>query len=522
MSLPKEPRQKMINMMYLVLTALLALNVSAEILNAFKTVNNSIKNANGVIDTKNKTSFSSFDELAKDPKTAEKAATWQPLALNAKKLSDDVNGYIDGLKTELVKISGTVVENGVEEMNPSNLDAASNIFDTQKKGEELHDKLEGFKKQLLGILDPSKFTDPAIKKTVAEKRAEFEKTLPLDLSVPASQTGSSNKDWSSAYFHMTPSIAAMTILSKFQNDVKNSEAQVVDFCLQQVGSVKVIFDKFQPLIGTNSTYLMPGQELEVTAGIGAYSSAARPSISIGGANVPLGADGSALYKTKVSGAGERSVDVKISYVKPDGTTDVINKTIKYTVGIPSGASAFLEKMNVMYLGVDNPVLISAGSAGAEKMQVSFTGGSISKTGGDRFIAVPKQVGPAELKITVEGKTTAIPIRCKILPDPIALVGGKKGGPIGAAEFKVQGGIIAKLLDSDFEAPFQVLSYKVGANGGNISVYREVPNEGARWGSGADALIKQAGPGSSIFFDQIRVKGPDGKVRELPGIYFNLR
>ena len=103
-----------------------------------------------------------------------------------------------------------------------------------------------------------------------------------------------------------------------------------------------------------------------------------------------------------------------------------------------------------------------------------------------------------------------------------MVGGKKGGPIGAAEFKVQGGIIAKLLDSDFEAPFQVLSYKVGANGGNISVYREVANEGARWGSGADALIKQAGPGSSIFFDQIRVKGPDGKVRELPGIYFNLR
>ena len=86
MALPKEPRQKMINMMYLVLTALLALNVSAEILNAFKTVNNSIKNANGVIDTKNKTSFDSFTELAKDPKTAEKAATWQPLALQAKKI----------------------------------------------------------------------------------------------------------------------------------------------------------------------------------------------------------------------------------------------------------------------------------------------------------------------------------------------------------------------------------------------------------------------------------------------------
>jgi gliding motility-associated protein GldM len=263
MSLPKEPRQKMINMMYLVLTALLALNVSAEILNAFKTVNNSIKNANGVIDTKNKTSFTSFDELIKDEKTKEKALKWQPVALKAKNLSDDLDGYINGLKSELVKISGTVVENGVEEMNPSNLDAASHIFDTQKKGEELYGRLQNFKTQLLGLLDPKNFEDPSIKKTVAEKKAEFEKNFPLDLSIPASQTGSTNKDWSTAYFHMTPSIAAMTILSKFQNDVKSSEAQMVDFCLQQVGTVKLVFDKFQPLIGTNATYLMPGQELEI-------------------------------------------------------------------------------------------------------------------------------------------------------------------------------------------------------------------------------------------------------------------
>src|SRR6187551_1843342 len=128
MSLPREPRQKMINMMYLVLTALLALNVSAEILNAFRTVNNSIKNANGVIDNKNKTSYSSFEELAKDPKTSEKAKLWQPLANEAKALAGDMDSYLNSLKTTLEKESGTVVENGVEEMNPSNLDAASRIF----------------------------------------------------------------------------------------------------------------------------------------------------------------------------------------------------------------------------------------------------------------------------------------------------------------------------------------------------------------------------------------------------------
>jgi gliding motility-associated protein GldM len=509
--------------MYLVLTALLALNVSAEILNAFKTVNNSIKTANGVIDAKNNSSYKSFDELAKDPKTADKARIWQPAAMEAQKVASDMDKYINDLKNLLEKESGENIENGVKEMNPSNLDAPSRIFDTQGKGEELYSKLKAFKTNILNVLNPDKFPDPIIKKAVADKRAELEKTLPLDLSIPKSQSGNSEQSFGTAYFHMTPSIAAMTILSKFQNDVKNSEAEVVDYCLSQVGSVKVVFDEFAPLIGTNSTYLMPGQELEVSAGIGAFSKGAKPTVIINGANQPLTADGMAMYKTTVSGAGEKSVDVKINYVKPDGSTATLNKTIKYTVGIPSGASAFLEKMNVMYTGVENPVLISAGSAGAEKMSVSFTGGGGStRAGGDRYIFKPTNVGPAELKITVEGKTTAIPIRVKNLPDPIALVGGKKGGPIASADFKAQGGLIARLLDSDFDAPFQVVSYKVGANGGSIPVYREVPNDGARWGGGATSLINQAGPGSSIFFDQIRVKGPDGKVRELPGIYFNLR
>ncbi len=80
MSLPKEPRQKMINMMYLVLTALLALNVSAEILNAFKTVNRTLDNANGVLNNNNDVIYNSFAEKEKDPKTAAKAAIWKPKA----------------------------------------------------------------------------------------------------------------------------------------------------------------------------------------------------------------------------------------------------------------------------------------------------------------------------------------------------------------------------------------------------------------------------------------------------------
>ena len=524
MALPKEPRQKMINMMYLVLTALLALNVSSEILNAFRTVNNSITNANGVIDSKNKTAFGSFEELAKDQKTAEKAKLWQPFALQAQALSADVDKYINTLKQQLKEESGLKVKNGVEEFKEDNLEASTRMFSENGKGEELHNKLQDYKNKLLGILDPNKFSDPVIKKSVAAERSVMEKTLPLDLSVPKSQSANTDTSWTTSYFHMTPTIASLTILSKFQNDVKNSESQVVDYCLSQVGSVKVVFDEFQPLIGTNSTYLMPGQELEVTAGVGAFSNAAKPTISIGGANASLSPQGTAVYKTTVNGAGEKSIAVNIKYTKPDGSIGSLEKVVKYTVGVPSGASVFLTKMNVLYAGIDNPMIISAGSAGLEKMQVSFSGGGTVKNsgGGGQYLIRPEKQGPATINVTVEGKTTPFSMRVKRLPDPTAMVGQSKGGAMSAAQFKAQGGLIARLIDAEFDAEFNVVSYTVGASGGPIPMYRQSTNEGPRWTGGAATLVSQTGPGSIVLFDQIRVKGPDGTVRELPPVGFQLK
>ncbi len=523
MALPKEPRQKMINMMYLVLTALLALNVSTEILNAFRTVNSSINNANGVIDAKNTTSYGSFDELLKDPKTAEKARVWQPYALQAKSLSSTVNGFIENLKQQLKVESGLKTENGVEKFNDDDLEASSRLLVEEGKGKELYDKLKDFKAKILGTVDPSKFSDPIIKKNVTEKRAQLEKSFPLDLTTPKSQTGSDSTDWSNAYFHMTPTIAAMTILSKFQNDVKSSEAQVVDYFLSQVGSVKVVFDEFQPLIGTNATYLMPGDNLEITAGIGAYSKAATPVISIGGSTLPL-TEGKAVYKTTVSGSGERSVGINIRYTKPDGSMGTLEKQIKYTVGVPSGASVFLEKMNVLYIGVDNPLNISAGSSGLEKMDVKFSGaGEMKSIGGGHYTIRPSGLpGRANINVTVNGKTNPFEMRIKKLPDPQAMVGTNKGGSISAAQFKAIGGLFAKLgQDADFDVTFQVISYNVGANGGGFQKYESAPNEGARWTGQAAAIINRATPGSSIFFDQIKVKGPDGP-RDIPAIVFQLK
>lgn len=128
MSLPKEPRQKMINFMYLVLTAMLALNVSSEILNAFKTVDRSLMTATEIVERKNADVFKSFQRKLDDPKTKEKAALWMPKAQKAKALSDEMYNYLEALKLELKKESGLKTEDGKEYYKEDDLDAPTRLM----------------------------------------------------------------------------------------------------------------------------------------------------------------------------------------------------------------------------------------------------------------------------------------------------------------------------------------------------------------------------------------------------------
>ncbi len=532
MSLPKEPRQKMINMMYLVLTALLALNVSAEILNAFKTVNHSITTSNQVVTDKNNITYNAFEKALNDAQTKANAEIWAPKAKELQKLSASMYNTLAGMQNHLIQESQPDYDKDGKliKFNDANLDAATRVFDKDGKGKILFDSLADYKKQMLAVLNPEEFKDnKVLYADVSKAKADFEKQLPLDLSVPTSQTGAAKssdsvKDWVTNYFHMTPTIAAITILSKFQNDVKNSESQMVDYCYKQIGSVKVVYNQFEAFAGTNATYLMPGDELEIQAGIGAFSAAAKPDITINGAHQNLNSDGVADFKTKVEGTGEHTVTVNIAYTKPDGTIATIPKVIKYTVGMPSGASIFLEKMNVVYIGVANPMTISGGSVGAEKVHITFAspGASITKTTGDHYEARATTPGMSKIIVNAAGKNFEFPIRVKNLPLPAGFIGSKKGGSISSAEFKAIGGLIARLEDSDFEAPFKVVSYKISAIGGSISQYTQMSNEGNRWTGNAASLVSRATPGTQIFFDEIHVVGPDGKQREITPMVFSLK
>ena len=505
MALPKEPRQKMINLMYLVLTALLALNVSSEILNAFKVVDKSLTTSNASITSSNEVLYKSLLGKVNDPVTAEKAKIWNDKAEQVKKLSADMDNYINQIKTDLKKEAGLHQDkDGNEVFKEDDLEAATRLFGNgpggSNKGPELEKKLQEYKTAVLSI-------DPEIK-------AQFETNFPVNTDPVKGQDGKI-KPFTEAYFHMTPTVAGLTLLSKFQNNVKNAEHEIVSYCHSKVGEVKVKFDKTGVLIGQSSNYVMPGQDVTITAGIGAYSSAALPQISINGAGVPT-VDGQGIYTFKASGAGKKVVPVTIRYKDQDNNEKTETKNVEYTVGTPGGAAVMLDKMNVFYIGVDNPVTIGS-PTGWDKTNVTMSGGTISGTGSNRTVRV-SALGKATITVTADGKPSTFEFRVKRIPDPVFKIGSGKAR-IATVDFKNQDYCRAELENFDFDLKFTVVSATVYFSGagfpstvpGSISSNNLAPIK---------SLISRCMPGSSVTFVNIKVQGPDG-VRSIDERSFTL-
>ena len=508
--LPREPRQKMINVMYLVLTAILALNVSSEVISAFKVVNNSLVVSNENIHASNETLYTSLQQKLNEPQSKEKAMVWEPRAQKAKQYSAEMITYIDSLK-HVLKVGAKLrmdwnkdLQDSVENYSESNLDASTLLFESNGEGEILRKRLDQYKENMLNI-------DPTI-------RNQFEKTFPVNTTPPVSQEGK-QKDFTTSFFHMTPTIAAITMLSKFQNNIRNAESEIVTYAHNQIGAVEVHMDQVGVLIGQNSNYLMPGDKLEITAGVGAYSSAAAPSISINGNNVPV-SQGQGTYSTTVSGSGNHNVSVNVRFTDENNKIQTITKVVPYTVGTPGGAAVMLDKMNVFYIGVDNPVTISSGT-GWDKTKVSMSGGTLKPEGGAGKYAVRVTTpGNASITVNSDGKVSTYPFRVKNIPDPVLMVGPSEGGRIQSVVFKNQQFARAELKGFDFEYRYSVVSATVYFSGANFPSTVQATITGGSL-AGIQQYLTKCIPGTSVNFDNVRVQGPGGPVKSIPGPGFIL-
>lgn len=513
MSLPREPRQKMINMMYLVLTALLALNVSAEILNAFKTVNNSLETTNSTIGNSTETIMTSLEDKMSDPKTAEKARIWLPKAKQVRDYAKTVYSFIDGIKKDIMKQAGG--DPNSTKFKADNLDITTRIMIDKGQGKELLKKLTEFKNNVLKNVDPS--IDSA-----------FANNLPINLEKPITHN-KSNNTWERAYFHMVPTVAALTILSKFQNDVRTSENKIVEFCHNKVGQVIVRYDTYTAFAATNSSYVMPGDEMEITAGVGAFSKAALPEITIEGSPEALAEDGAAHRKIKASESlGKHTVTVNIKYTDQEGIVRTIPKTIEYTVG-QSAASIALDKMNVLYVGVDNPVTISATGGGAERLSVTMSGGGGTivpnpSSGSGSYIArVNSVTDECWINVSVDGKAAGrSKFRVRTIPRPVGQVGPyESGANVPAGAFKAQAGVAAGILNFPFEMQYKVTKFTISADTDDGYI-DDAACTGNTWSPEAQRILNNLKPGRTVMIDELYAVGPDGRNQKLPSLVYYIK
>jgi gliding motility-associated protein GldM len=369
--------------------------------------------------------------------------------------------------------------------------------------------LEAYKNSTLNI-------DPKIK-------AEFEKSFQVDTEMPKDMV-SKKKSWEEAYFYMSPTIGALSILSKFQNDIRTSENKMVTFCHEQVGKVEIVFDSYAAIVGQSSNYVMPGQTLTVNAGVGAYSKTAKPSISIGGSGVEIGEEGFAKREITAGGPGEYSIPVKISYFnQTTNKQEEKIETIKYTVGSPGGASVALDKMNVLYIGVDNPITV-ASSVGLNKTSVNISGGggSLSGGGGKYIARVNSVTDDCTITVTADGKPSVFKFRVRTVPLPVATVGGVASNEnVPAGQFKAQTGVGAYIKDFPFDLKYTVVSFTITADNADGDI-DEAACTGNTWSPKAQSMVKGLTAGRMVTIDNIRAQGPDGRVSKIPGLVYYIK
>jgi len=361
------PRQKMINMMYLVLTALLALNVSKEIINAFVTVNESLVVSRDNIDSKNKITYLAFDR-AKENDEKKYGQAWSN-AQAIKQSASDVNKFIEDLKIDLVfqvenLDKGEKVPELREMGKKDNYDIPTYIMCGDKndglnfKATEVKKKMIDFKTAMIKFID-----DP-------KEKADFQMRLDkaLDTQDPDPKIVEDGKrTWEMHKFYHNPVVATVALLTKFQTDVKNAESQVIDHILSAIDAKIVKFDVLAPRVIAESNYILIGQEYKADVFLAASSSTLAPDVFVGAkydssskvmsgnSDKPLQVDagGIAKYTSHPGSEGEQKWAGVIRLKKPDNTYDYYPFESKYISAKPAGVVS-ADKMNVLYIGVDNP------------------------------------------------------------------------------------------------------------------------------------------------------------------------
>ena len=499
-----SPRQKMINLMYVVLMAMLALNISSEVLNGFSIVEESLNRTTANSSKENEALYGNFAEQMKA--NPQKVKEWFEKATAVKRMSDSLYNFAQSLKEQIVIEADGKDGNIYDIKNKDNLEAASHVMlaPGTGQGKRLYNAINAFRQRILSMV-----TDP-------HQRSIIESNLTTKLPKNAHTMG---KNWQEYMFEDMPVAGAVTLLSKLQSDVRYAEGEVLHTLVANIDMKDIRVNKLSAFVIPESKTVISGDQFSAQIVMAAVDTTQQPEIYVGGQRISNG-----LYRFTAGAVGEHSFGGYITM--RDGSGNVIRRdfTQKYTVVAPS-ATVSADLMNVLYAGYDNPISVSIPGVPLSAVSASMSGGSFRSIGMGRYIARPSAVG-SDVTISVasndNGKSRQMgkfTFHVRKLPDPAAYLSigtdRFRGGGLAKASLMGAPGIKAAIDDGILDIEFKVTGFETVFfdNMGNAV---PMASAGASFSERQRETFRKLSRGKRFYISRITAVGPDGITRKLNG------
>ena len=559
----ETPRQKMIGMMYLVLTALLALNISKEILNGFVKVENGLRKTDQTVQGKSRETMLEFE--AKFLQDQQKVKPYYDAAKDIDRKANELYDHITQLKANIMAVASgerEVVDAGgdlskyIAQDKITRRDTVLSIQYLEKKDEyqeitaylvgsepgapktgpftasELKSKLEAFKEELKAVT----FTDFVGNRFEVSPglKASFDQTFVYNKEME------DDKEvlWEAANFFDVPIAAVIPILSKLQIDIENAKSNMMTELIAGIEGKSYKFTNLMPLVVPESNYILRGDSFRADILLAAFDATNSPAIYVDNKEFngrdstllayndkdPLKIEGG-LGKLRIStrgmGLGERNYKGLIRFQGPDGNVgDYPFYTPEFTVAEPALVVS-PTKMNVFYRGVPNPVEISVPGVSSEKLDVRITGGHRIKPDGETFIVEPGAGKEASIEVTAtlpDGSKKSLPgreFRVKRIPDPSPRFAGKSPADKTITKVLLENApsVGALMENFDFDVEVKVKRFNVTVTKGGTFV--EQSSNTNMVTNNMKELFRSVGRGSVVYIEDIVVSMPDGTERALP-------
>ena len=542
----ETPRQKMISMMYLVLTALLALNVSKEILDAFLIVNKSMETTNESVAAKIDDSYAKFEGQYNLNK--EKVGPFWQDAQKVQGEAEKLLAYLEQLKFDLVRVAEK--KDSVEIMNLYYRDTVINGHDRLalnlkavgtkdkynettnymvrpgEKGEayELAKRMNDFRKVVISVM-PGDSARIGLKTNEIYRDADGQR-----------------QDWEMHNFYRTILAADITIINKIVAEVRSAQFNSLNYLYAQVSEKDFKFDNVAAKVIPKSTYIFKGQKYEAEVLVAAYDSKTAletrvlqgvdevTEANMSRATLQKGENGTIKLEFPTNAEGLQRYAGEIIMREPGtGIVKTYDYSGEYIVAPPALTVAPL-KMNVFYIGVDNPVSISSPGLPQDKIRPVISTGVLKKDPktNDWIVRIDKKptgksIATVSATAEIDGKVLQLgtsEFRVKRVPDPIAQIAGQTGGSIDKNVLLAAAAIIPNMEDFNFDLYFTVNSYTFATIINGDFIPKNI--RGNQFTPEVVNLIKNGKSKQKFFFENIQSQGPDGTIRALNPVNLELR